>query len=152
MLGHVIWAIERWGGYMGRSQSQVLIHKRYKVIVTNTFIIVPQGEVGESDSVRGSLRFWKQQYPSWVCFGPALRVFWREEGYMKRSSVCRKCSSENCGHESGRLMHAREPACSSQARNGWKCCSGLSVCSRPSLHQPPDSALPAASTNGTPVG
>lgn len=82
---------------MGRSRSQVLIHKRYKVIVTNTFIIVPQGEVSESDSVRGYLRFWKQQYPSWVCFGPALRVFWREEGYMKRSSVCRKCSSENCG-------------------------------------------------------
>lgn len=51
---------------MGRSQSQVLIYKRYKMIVINTFIIVPQGEVSESDSVRGYLRFWKQQYPSWV--------------------------------------------------------------------------------------
>lgn len=56
---------------------------------------------------------------------------------MKRSSVCRKCSSKNCGDESGCLMNACEPACSYQARNGWKCCSSLSVCSRPSLHQPP---------------
>lgn len=122
---------------MGRSQSRVLIYRRYKVIVINTFIIVPHGEVNESDSVRGYLRLWKQRYPSCVCFDPALRAFWREEGYMKRSSVCHKCSSMNCGHESGCLMNAHEPACSYQARHGWKCWSRLSVCFRPSLHQPP---------------
>lgn len=70
---------------MGRSRSQVLIYKRYKVIVTNTFIIVPQGEVGESDSVR--------LFKVLETAVPKLGLLWSSiEGLLERGGLYEKVS------------------------------------------------------------
>lgn len=63
---------------MGRSQSQVWVHRRYKVIIINTFIIVPQGEVDESDSVRDYLGFWNQQYPRYGLLWSSIKILFGE--------------------------------------------------------------------------